>query len=240
MKRRVIFSVCIGMVALVLGGCASQIPDMTDVQRREISEYAAELLIKYDTSQPGRLVDLELYEEPEATSAPEATPEPEKNGMDEAADTPVVELDDTVVVPQGSSSAQDTLLLPEYVTLEYSGYQVVNTWTDTDEAGLVLDAESGKTFLVFRFMLLNSGSTVQEVDMMQESVKYTVTVDGKILNGMVTLLSNDLTTYFGTLNPDESKEVLLLAEVAESELTDDSHISITFSRETMTTTITVK
>ena len=56
-------------IILILGlsGCGSQIPDMTDEQREAISQYAVDLLLKYDTSQPSRLVDLGQLEKEEDT-----------------------------------------------------------------------------------------------------------------------------------------------------------------------------
>ena len=41
-------------------------------------------------------------------------------------------------------------------------------------------------------------------------------MDGKVANCMVTMLSNDLTTYLGILEPDESRKVLVLTQVERS------------------------
>ena len=64
MRKKWLGSIC-GAVMLTVGlcGCGSQIPDLTDEQRSAISEYAVQLLLKYDTNTESRLVDLSLLEE---------------------------------------------------------------------------------------------------------------------------------------------------------------------------------
>lgn len=243
MKKKICTSLWALMLIMLLGGCAGQIPDMTDAEREAISEYAVELLLKYDTSQPDRLVDLSLLEEeatpaPEATEAPTATPVPEvtvapeateaPGGMDPVVDTPMVPVGGEVT-EEIYDAVESTLLLPEYVTLEYCDYQMVDAYVDPQDAELVLDAEAGNKLLVVRFRFLNSGSEARNIDMLQDNIKYSVVVNETSVNGMVTLLSNDLTTYMGSLNPDESKEVVLLAELAEELLQKADTITVQMS-----------
>lgn len=242
MKKKLCMSLCALMLIMLLGGCGGQIPDMTEEQREAISEYAVELLLKYDTSQPNRLVDLSLLEEeatpaPEATEAPTEAPAPEPTiapeateapeGMDPVVDTPMVPVGGEVT--EAYDAVESTLLLPEHVTLEYCDYQTVNAYVDPQDAELVLDAEAGSKLLVVSFRLLNSGNASQNVDMLQDNIKYTVVVDETPVNGMVTLLSNDLTTYMGSLNPDESKDVVLLAEISEELLLKADTIAVQMS-----------
>lgn len=242
------------LMAVMLGGCGGQIPDMSDEQREAISEYAVGLLLKYDTSQSNRLVDLSLLEEdvePEATEAPVTTPEPTQAPEattppqdDEAGMAPT---DDTPFVPVGGTLPEDayagvgaTLLLPEHVSLEYRDYQVVDSYADPKDAELTLDANPGRSLLVVRFVLLNSGSEVQSVDMLQDNIKHTIMVDGTAVNAMVTLLSNDMITYMGQLAADESVEVVLLAEVEESVIQNAESIYVELLRDGLISKIVIK
>jgi len=50
----------IGIVVLILSGCAS-IPDMSDEQSEMVSEYAAALMLKYDSENHSRLVSIDNY-----------------------------------------------------------------------------------------------------------------------------------------------------------------------------------
>lgn len=248
--KKLVISLCMLTLVMMLGGCGGQIPDMTEEQREAISEYAVGLLLKYDTSQSDRLVDLSLLEEdsePETTEAPTTTPEatqtPEEDlgsvGMEPTEDTPTIpvggEIEENVYVELG-----ETLLLPEHISLQYCDYQVVTSYTDPQDAELTLDASAGHVFLVVRCVLLNSGSDTQTVDMMQANVKHTVLVDETSVNAMVTLLSNDLITYMGKLAADESKEVVMLVEVEENVLQDAKKISVEFLRDDLISGIVIK
>lgn len=251
---------CVGilLMAAMLGGCGGQIPDMSDEQREAISEYAVDLLLKYDTSQSDRLVDLSLLEknaQPEATEAPVTTPEPSQapeateQPQDEGDDetTGMKPVEDTPTVSVGGELSEDmyaeigvTLLLPEHVSLEYRDYQVVDSYTDPKDAELTLDANPGRSLLVVRFVLLNSGSETQSVDMLQDNIKHTIVVDDTVVNAMVTLLSNDMITYMGQLAADESAEVVLLAELEESVIQNAGNISVELLRDELISKIVVK
>ncbi len=256
--KKVRMSLGILLMTATLVGCGGQIPDMSDEQREAISEYAVGLLLKYDTSQPNRLVDLELLEEdaePEATEAPFATPEPTKapdateppQDDENSNETGMAPTEDTPMLPVEGPLSEDayaevgtTLLLPEHVTLEYRDYQVVDFYTDPKDAELTLDANQGCSLLVLRFVLLNSGSETQSVDMLQDNIKHTIFVDGTAVNAMVTLLSNDMITYMGQLSADESVDVVLLAEVQENVIRNAENISIELLRDELISRIAVK
>lgn len=240
---------CMMSALVMLGGCGGQIPDMTDEQREAISEYAVGLLLKYDTSQSDRLVDLSLLdeEEPEATEAPVATPEPTLAPEEDLGAAGIDATEGTPTIPVGGELAEDaydevgeTLLLPEHISLQYCDYQVVSTYTDPEDAELTLDAKEGYSFLVVRFNLLNSGSDTQAVDMLQANVKHTVIMEETSVNAMVTLLSNDMITYMGTLAADESREVVMLAEVEDNVLQGAENISVEFMRDDLISRIVVK
>lgn len=245
--KKIVIALCMGMAVLVFGGCGEQIPDMTDEQREAVSEYAVELLLKYDAGQTSRLVDLPVSEEteteqPAATEEPVATTEPvsepEESALPETEET--VEPEITQAPLENMDSVEDTMLLPETVTLEFCDYQVVDSYTDPLNDSLTLDAEQGNKLLVMRFVLLNSGNEVQNVDTMQDNIKYTVVADEYNINAMITMLSNDLTTYLGNIAPDESREVVLLAEMEEELAMNADGISVVLSRADSSSVVTVK
>lgn len=253
MKKKLVLSICMLLITCCLGGCAGHIPDMTEEQRSAISEYAVELLLKYDTSQPSRLVDLSELEEPETTPVPEVTAKPEStaepdtnengedSGMDEVADTPTIQVGEGVDVelPQ-LDTLEETLLLPEEVTLEYCDYQVLSEYVDKVDTDLVIEADTGKKLLVFEFVLQNSGNIKQSVDMLQDSIRHNVVIGEENVSSMVTMLSNDLITYMGEVNPNESIGVVLLAEVDETLIQEAESISVVFSRQEYISEIKVK
>lgn len=230
--KKIRVSLCILGVMMTFSGCGGRIPDMTEEEQEAISEYAAGLLLKYNTNQSSRLVDLELLEDPETTEMPEATPEP----------SPIPEMTPELPESGGTSSAeyadiQETLLLSEDVDLVYVNYETVSSYSDAEQS---LDATEGYCFLVVKCKLINAGTDKQVVDMMQTNVKHTVIVNGTSINAMVTMLSNDMTTYMGELTAGEEKEIILLAEVEDKLMQEAENIVVEFMRDELVSGIIVK
>lgn len=233
---------CACLFLLALDGCGAQIPDMSEEERKAISEYAANLLLKYDTSQPSRLVEI-VEEETESTPEPTQTPEPVETAKPEETKAPEETdalLPQETEEPEAYDLPEDTLRLPEGVTLICSKYETSNIFVDETDGYQTLEAGEGKILLITRFVLLNSSNTVQTIDMLQDNIVYKVIVDDEVVNGMVTMVGNDLTTYIGSLQPDESKEVILFAEVEEALLQGCENIAVEFVRQDLVSKMIVK
>lgn len=235
MKKRwsLILSLC--FFAFVITGCGAQIPDMTEEERKAISEYAAGLLLKYDTSQPSRLVNLDVLEEanptPEPTRepeidvqetpTPEATEESEEQPSEESAPAETPQ-------PESWDPLESTLLLPEGVTLQLLDYEVTDLYQEDAKGHQELKADAGKKILVFSFAMTNSSDVKQEIDMLKDNIRYKIYVQDELINGMLTMIEKDLTTYIGSIDAKETKELFLFAEVEEALLSEDAEIVLEF------------
>lgn len=216
MRKRAGRLVCLMMLLVwIMTGCGARIPDMTDAEREAVSEYAVELLLKYNANDTSRLVDVETLEkEPEPTKRPIPVATEPPKGMDETEDTPVIDLSGELEVPQGDVCT--VLGLNESIALEFMGYSMEQNCQDPQDEELVIEADNGKELLVCELALINDGAQKQSVDMLRDNIQYQLVMDGKVANCMVTMLCNDLTTYLGILEPDESRKVLVLTQVERS------------------------
>lgn len=240
MKKKTFCGSCIAiLVSGMLCGCGSQIPDLTEEQRTAISEYAVELLLKYDTNNQSRLVEVEILEkEPETTLTPEPTEAPtEESGMDEVADTPVIEFGEET---KSSANIKSVLGLADTISIELVGYQVVDSYGDMAADGFTLDAAAGHKLVINEFLLMNNGSEAETIDMLQTNIKYIMQVAGKEVNCQMTMLGNDLTTYIGKLKADESVKLVLICECLEADLDGNGEIYIEVQREGSKATIPVE
>ncbi len=236
MKKRRFIYICVCLSMLLFSGCAGQIPDMTDEEREAISEYAAELLLEYDTSKPSRLVNLEELEEPEATPEPENTPEPEVTPEPESTPAPeVTQQPETTSMPELTpipemvwDSVEEALLLPEGVTLTFLNYDTVDAYQEETAGQQMLEAKAGNTLMIFHFSMTNNSDDVKSIDMLQDNILYKVYVGEEWSSGMITMLEQDLTTYMENLSSGESVELMLFAEVEKEALQGESTISIEF------------
>ena len=211
MKKIGIGIVC--MAALLMTGCGADLPDMTDEEINTIGEYAAITLLKYDVNARSRLVDASVLEElqnipePELPSVPEQKPEPEPE-PEPATEVPVV--DNSVAGEMTAESLESFLELPEGVNLSFTEYEVCQSYQE-DNQYFSLDASEGKELLVLHFTLRNASGSDQSINMLARRDKYRVTVNGSSTrNALPTLLTNDLTTYKGTLGKGAAKDVDLV------------------------------
>lgn len=238
-NKRVILSLGVWLL-MILTGCGCQIPDMSESQRAAISEYAVELLLKYNATQPSRLVDLDELEKQEVSKPhkPIATLPPKQNtGMDETENTPIIGEEESV---SKECEVELALGLEPGVSLEFMGCQIQESYKDSGVETLVIEAGTGKKLLVCEFALINDNATNQSVDMLKESIKYWVAADQLNTNCLVTMLSNDLTTYMGILAPDESRKVIVLAEIEEQEFLEANEVLMIVERGELQTSIKIK
>lgn len=223
---------------LLLAGCGDSVPDMTEEQKNAISEYAAITLLKYDANARSRLVDLSRIEEqpvlPVSDQTP--TPEPEPEQKPDAQDVPVMDNSSTDVM--SADSLENFLELPEGVSLSFSEYGLTDSYQEGDNQYFALEATEGKVLLVLHFSLQNASGADQEINLLDRSDVYRITVNGSYTRtALPTMLSNDLSTYQGTLTANAAEDVVLLIEVNPGDVENMESISLNLKNESKTYTI---
>lgn len=218
MKKRGISCGVAALCMVLLTGCGAALPPMTEAQQDAIAEYAAALVMRHTRDYSSRLVDLSLYEEKE----PEETEEPESGGMDETADTPVI---DNTGNNDNSGDAMayqsiDSLLVPEGVLINYTGSALLDSYPDSssDEAPyFALDAATGKKLLVMTFSLQNTTGEEKNLDVNAIAPRCVVRInDTERTHVISTMLLDDLSTFEGSLAAGEEIPLVLLAEVDDT------------------------
>lgn len=199
------------MVCLTLfTGCGAALPPMTEAQEEAIAEYAAALVMRHTRDYSSRLVDLSLYEE--KAPEPEEPEEPEQGGMDETADTPVVDNSSEETV----YTSIDSLLVPEGVSIIYTGSQILDSYPAGEEADpyFALDASTGKKLLVLMFAVQNTTGEEKSLDVFSVAPRCMVKINDTEKTHIVsTMLLDDLSTYVGSLQAGEEIPLVLLAEI---------------------------
>ena len=211
MKRQKICGIII-LCLILFSGCGATLPPMTEAQEDAITEYAAALVMRHTRDYSSRLVDLSLYEEKEPeTEQPE---EPEAGGMDEVADTPVV--DNSSEETKTVYSSIDSLLVPEGVSIIYTGSQILDSYPAGEEADpyFALDASAGKKLLVLMFTVQNTTGEEQSLEVFAAATRCMVQInDTERTHIISTMLLDDLSTYVGSLQAGEEISLVLLAEI---------------------------
>lgn len=243
MKKKTV--AVMSIMALLLSGCGSDFPNLTDEQAEAIGEYAAVTLLKYDANSRSRLVDLsQVEEEPEVETKPGAEKKPEvvepEVPKEPETDRPAEPKppENAVEVENMVASIEEFLELPDGVFISYKEYEMCQSYQEGENVYFALEASEGKELLVAKFDLSNESSEVQEVNLLERHDNYRLTVNESYTRtALTTLLSNDLSTYLGKLEPRTSQEVVLLIEVDEAEAKDVQTISLNLKNESKTYTI---
>ena len=205
-------------IACVLTGCGATV-ELTEEENEIITEYAVNLLLKYDKYYSDHLVDLSLYNEAESVEE-EETPEeensePEENNESGADETEVIDAaqEEEPVV----SSIEEFYGIPGF-TFQYTGYDMTASYPETTEnpadAFFAMEATSGMQLLVLKFQVINQSGTEAELNMMNYNTKMRFSINGEASKAALsTMLLNDIQTYRGTVGAYELVELVAVVEV---------------------------
>ena len=210
-----------GIAAVVLmTGCGSTMPELTQEETSIISEYAVGVLLKYDKRHNSRLVDTTGYEIVEAEEIPEELPEEQP----EVEEQPVNDTE-VVDVSQGEEAAATPATIEEYygipdMTFQYTGYELAQSYppdVSEDNIFFAMDATEGTQLLVLKFMATNTGGSDQTLNMLQYGARFRISVNGESSKGaLATMLLNDMQIYKGVIPAGSTTELVSIVEIPQS------------------------
>lgn len=207
--KRYLFAAVAAMM-LFLTGCGTELHEMTAEEEQLIIHSAAYFVAKHNIQQKDGVNGYPLPDSFEEESESESESESETSGTENGSGEGAGE----------TKPADDMLVLAELIghkgdiKITYEGSQVTKSYTEG--SAYVVEAESGKTFFVLNFKLTNTTDKDVEVNNVAKSPSIKLTSDAGTVKAEVTFLSNDFTTYLGTLKEGESVETILLFEVSET------------------------
>ena len=184
-----------------------------------MAQYAAGTLLERLNESGTRLVDTSKpKEEPTLADAVTVTPAPglsvSDNGVTaNAAPESDMENKETTQI----SVAQ--LLQIEPLTVSYTGYEICDSYPEQGGEDLYfsMEAGTGKKLLVLHVSVTNPGQEQVEFDTMhKQNIKYRVVLnDTDRHQVMLTMLDNDFSAMDIMIDPGETMQTVLLAEVSE-------------------------
>lgn len=233
-----------------LTGCGRQMPELTEEQNEIITEYAVDLLLKYDANYSNRLIDLEAYYEEqallqarmEAQAAEDAAKAAAaEQAAKEAEESGEAVVDNTGEVPLVSSIEEFYGI--DGISFRYTGYDLTYIYPEAaaDEATAYfsMDATPGMELLVLKFLVTNVSGGQKDLNMLGYGMRTRINVGAEVSgNVLSTMLLNDLQTYNGTLGADESTELVAVIEVPEG--TSIDNVTMTLRNDTDSATINLQ
>lgn len=259
MKRgiKVLAAVCI---ALSLTACASM-PDLTTEEEEMVTEYATSLLLKYDSENHTRLVDVDSYvnayetakalydeqeaayyeakEEEENERKAENAKQEELNSVEsseEKTESGSSHNDGTGGATVTDSRSIDSVLGLNDVTITYTGYSTGNEYPEENgDIYLGIVATTGKEILTLYFDVTNNSSEAQNIDIFDINPSFKLSVNGGSYASVYeTLLEDDLSLYTGTFNAGETKQLVLITEVSEGTVVTSLGMKVSLGSDSIT------
>ncbi|MCM1159385.1 MAG: hypothetical protein NC300_11795 [Bacteroidales bacterium] len=193
--------------------------NLTDEQSALIAEYAADLLLKYDSNYVDRIAENEQENETGV----------EEESTEDVPAAENTEQENTTEQVDGSGAGGETVVGDETdiakiadvdgVSITYKDYQIISHYPETEGENdfLSLDASAGYELLVLRFTVSNSTDKAVDISLPDKALDYRVVCNGdKAANAMMTILPEDLGNLEITVNPQEEQEAVLVFQVSDT------------------------
>ena len=236
-KWCVIAGIC--MMTAALCGCGGKYPELTDEDEQAILRYAATLLYENDQNRDSRLMtedEMILAMQRRAAHAympePEPTKAPEQDADGEHADgRPEDDLIGGEVV--------ETRTLAEFfglpgIDISYQGYFFTKSYPEDseDDFYFAMDALYGNELLILQYTITNQNAQAAQVNILDLKPRFRAFInDGSQINALTTLLLDDMKTTNCTLEPGESRAVVVVFEVTEAEAASMQQLRLTVKTE---------
>lgn len=221
MRKRILLLMTVAVIGAQLSGCA--LTSEVSVPEEEsglIAEYAAGLLLKYDSKHENGLERIE--EDPEEETGEEETGEEETDGSEketgEAHEETVDATTEAAAVP-----AEPVMPLGEAMGLTgfditYQSYEVCDIYPEEAPGDMFfsMQASQGKDLMIVHFNLTNTSENEQLCDMVNNNILFRLIINGsERINEQTTILLNDLKQYQDTVAGYGMTDVVLVFEIAE-------------------------
>ena len=204
-------------MALGLSGCGqiAQI-NLTEEEQRQVADYAASVLTKYDKNHATRLVDTSKTRELEArveamkkiNALQEETKVSAADGSSSTEGQPAPSIGDA----QGEQDLAAIFGMPGF-SVSYRSCEVTESYGSTDS--MVLDADSGKQLMVFHFDITNNNGEAAEFNALDLYPSFRIIVNGSnTINALSTILDSDLASVDYEMEAGEVRDAVVIISTA--------------------------
>ena len=216
---------------LTLTGCANK-GDYSEESYNIMASYIANSIIKYDENQEYKLEYIKAPDE-SVTIEEETTDNSQKESEeitkeDETSENNKEEESEVEVKEENNSNSESNELAKviglSEVTVDYKGYVVVDNYTDGEY--FVIEPQQGNKLCIVTYNMLNITDQDINVSLTPDNISYVLYNENKEYKAAYTLLMNDLHYFEGTLKVKESKEVVLVFEIAEDDVDKDMNLEV--------------
>lgn len=200
----------------LLGGCGTQMYELTDEEQDIIVQYAAHALAKYNTYQKDGMTNPPSEGEQQKAQEPESTQTTETQ-QDKTGNVDSQTTEGGETQPAGQT---DKISLAEAIghgsdlNVSFTGAELMGTY-QTDDAYSVT-APAGKLYLIMKFTVTNPGAEAVAIDSLSYGPEFFIKTGETEASAELTILQNDFSTYQGSIGAGQTIENVLLFAVPDS------------------------
>ncbi len=234
MKKRILLvSLICACMAMTACGIAPEVPELSEEDTKLVTEYAAGLMLKYDTKYSSKLLDEDALAKEEAIEAEKRQKElaykqaaesylaKKQNAKKEEAKTESDSTSDGSGSGSGSSNQISNIgsfYGLDAFTVDYTGYELCDSYPNGGgDMFMAMDATDGNQLLILKFNVTNSSSEDANFDMFYRSPNFNLSIDGgKNIHQQATLLLDDMAAYNGVIGAGDTEQMVLVFEVDDS------------------------
>ena len=225
-KKSAIFLVLSMSIAFLFCGCGTPMYELTVEEEELIVQYSAYALGRFNTYQKDGMqyYNKELYEVNPPESVLESTKEDPEN--DSEQNTLAEGTGNSGNTAYGNAiSFSDAIGYKSELKVSYQGFDLSGNYKEGNYFSI--DAKPGYQLCVAKFEIKNITDKKVEVNAMEQSPTFRLSIDGgkSWVNEDATLLVYDLSTYYGTLDPSDSVECVLLFQIPEGKSVNNGDVS---------------
>lgn len=218
------------MMCSVFTACSDSIPELSDDEMKQVEEYAASLLLKYDKNYKQSILDEEAVQAELEELERKAQLQAQIKAQKEAEQA--VKENEEAEQGSGEGSGDAISSEPVYANIaQFLGYDNVaidisnivvsanypSDIAENDWQG-VARAANGNKLVAFEFDVNVIDGDSAELDIPNKGIKASVKIDGRYTKApLTTLLANDFMFYRGTVNYGETAKIVLIIEMPEME-----------------------
>lgn len=211
-------------IALVLTGCGSKLPELSEEDNELVAEYAAGIALdnseNYDSGiASAEEIDKEQKrierEEKRAQAATQVTtsqePEQTQQTTDATAQTEVAYVDLV------------SFLELSNVAITFQGYEIYDSYPEDTDTGnyISITSQGDKKLLVCKFSVENLSDEENEISILDKEALFRININGGTdISALPTLLPDDMTTLKEIMRSKATIEVVTVSEVTPEESKD--------------------
>lgn len=212
---------------LLLGGCGTQMYQLSEDEENLIVQYSAQIIAKYNIEQKDGMTS--TVEETETTQKETQDTQDTKTGDTQTA--PENGTGNGAGTDETTESEMETISIAEAIgqksklKVSYKGYKVKNLYQEGDY--FAVTPEDGNQLVIMKFQIKNTGKKTVKLDTASMDDPFYASFDGKNrIEETVSMGVQSLSSYEGKIKPGQTKTTVLLFQIPKKQAKKISDVQL--------------